>query len=177
MSKKIKDFEVAESSLIKGVFLFKVSKNIDNRGSLYTTFYKDVIEQYIPENLYFKHDKFSTSYHNVLRGIHGDTKSWKLVTCVYGEIVQVIVDRRKDSPTYNKWEKFVINADNQISILLPPGIGNAFYVNSETAVYHYKLAYPGEYFDAEDQFSVKWNDVEIGIEWPSFSPILSERDK
>ena len=44
-------------------------------------------------------------------------------------------------------------------------------------MYHYKLAYPGEYFDAEEQFSVKWNDAEIGIEWPSFSPILSERDK
>lgn len=72
---------------------------------------------------------------------------------------------------------FVINQDNPISILLPPGIGNAFYVNSEIAVYHYKLAYPGEYLDAEDQFSVKWNDSSLGIPWPTNSPLLSDRDK
>ena len=64
-----------------------------------------------------------------------------------------------------------------MSVLLPPGIGNAFYVRSEAAVYHYKLAYLGDYFDAADQFSVKWNDPEIAIEWPTNHPILSDRDK
>ena len=174
---QVKDFEIIKSSKIEGVICFKTSKNIDLRGSLYTTFYKEVMEEYLPENLEFKHDKFSTSYHNVLRGIHGDTKSWKLVTAVYGDIMQVIVDRRPDSPTYNQWEKFEINTDNPMSVLLPPGIGNAFYVRSEAAVYHYKLAYLGDYFDAADQFSVKWNDPEIAIEWPTNNPILSDRDK
>ncbi len=177
MSSKVKDFEITKSLVIDGVYIFKPSVNSDLRGTLYTTFHKDVFDEYLPEELYFKHDKFSKSLHNVLRGIHGDTKSWKLVTAVYGEIMQVVVDCRKDSPTYLKHEKFIINETNQLSVLLPPGIGNSFYVMSNEAIYHYKLAYLGEYLDAEDQFSVKWNDAAIGIEWPTLTPLLSDRDK
>lgn len=173
----INEFQIEHSDEIDGVIIFRPTINIDARGSLYTTFYKDVQEQFLPKGLYFKHDKFSTSKHNVLRGIHGDTKSWKLVSCVYGEITEVVVDLRPNSPTYGKWQKFIINKDNQMSVLLPPYMGNAFYVNSEEAVYHYKLAYLGEYFDANEQFSVKWNDPEIAIQWPTDSPTLSNRDK
>ena len=130
----------------------------------------------LPDDLYFKHDKFSTSMHNVLRGIHGDTKSWKLVTCVYGEIQQVVVDLREDSPTYLKWQDFIINGNNQQLILIPPYMGNAYYVNSSEAVYHYKLAYGDDYIDADEQFSVRWDDDTIGIKWMSDNPILSNRD-
>lgn len=177
MSSKVKDFEIVKSAIIDGVFTFKPSVNSDLRGTLFSTYHKDVFDSYLPKDLFFKHDKFSKSFNNVLRGIHGDSKSWKLVTAVYGEIMQVIVDCRKDSPTYLKHEKFIINEQNQISVLLPPGIGNSFYVMSEVAVYHYKLAYPGEYLDAEEQFSVKWDDPSIGIKWPTKNPILSGRDK
>lgn len=177
MSSKIKDFIISKSSLIEDVYIFKPSVHVDKRGTLYTSFHNDIFEKYLPKELNFKHDKFSQSLQTVLRGIHGDTKSWKLVTAVFGGVYQVIVDCRKESPTYLKWEKFVINEENPVSILLPPGIGNAFYVQSEIAVYHYKLAYPGEYLDAEDQFSVKWNDPQLAIEWPTKNPILSNRDK
>ncbi|MDD2268976.1 MAG: dTDP-4-dehydrorhamnose 3,5-epimerase family protein [Eubacteriales bacterium] len=173
----VRDFEIWKSEIIPDVVLFRTQKFSDLRGSLYTTFYKDVMENYLPDNLYFKHDKFAMTFHNCLRGIHGDTKSWKLVTSVFGEVYEVFVDLRPDSSTYKKWDKVLINQDNQISVLLPPGLGNSFYVTSEIAMYHYKLAYNGEYFDAKDQFSLKWNDPEIGIEWPSKSPMLSDRDK
>ena len=62
-------------------------------------------------------------------------------------------------------------------ILLPPGIGNAFFVKSESATYHYKLAYPGGYADADEQFTVSWNDPRIKVAWPNDAPILSDRDK
>jgi dTDP-4-dehydrorhamnose 3,5-epimerase len=61
-------------------------------------------------------------------------------------------------------------------LLIPPGFGSSFYVMSETAVVNYKWAYPGKYPDVEDQFTVKWNDPEIGVHWPTTNPILSERD-
>ena len=66
---------------------------------------------------------------------------------------------------------------NQKLILIPPNMGNAYYVSSENAVYHYKLAYDGDYIDADQQFSVRWNDERIGVVWPTLEPLLSERDK
>ncbi len=177
MSSKIKDFEIIESSIVQDVKIIIPSVHNDERGTLFTTFYKEVYTKLIPSDLEFKHDKFALTFQRVLRGIHGDNKSWKLVTAVYGEITQVVVDNRIDSPTYKKWESFKINGLNPKLILLPPGVGNAFYVHSTEALYHYKLAYSGEYFDAEDQFTLKWNDSEIGIEWPDNNPILSNRDK
>ena len=170
------EFDIQESTEISGVYILTPSVSEDARGNIWTSFLKGEVEELLPDDLFFKHDKFSTSKHNVLRGIHGDTKSWKLVTCVHGEIQQVVVDMRKDSPTYKQWQDFIINKDNQQLILIPPNMGNAYYVSSEEAVYHYKLAYNGDYIDADEQFSVKWNDEEINIKWISDTPILSHRD-
>jgi len=170
------DFDIQESTKIAGVYILKPSISEDTRGNIWTSFLKDEVEELLPTDLYFKHDKFSTSKHNVLRGIHGDTKSWKLVTCVHGEIQQVVVDCREDSPTYKQWQDFIINQDSQQLILLPPNMGNAYYVNSENAVYHYKLAYNGDYIDADEQFSLSWNDHSLGINWLSDNPFLSNRD-
>ena len=169
-------FDIKESTKIAGVYILTPSISKDSRGNIWTSFLKDEVEKLLPIDLYFKHDKFSTSKNNVLRGIHGDKKSWKLVTCVHGEIQQVVVDCRKDSPTYNQWQEFIINQNNQQLILIPPNMGNAYYVNSKNAVYHYKLAYNGDYIDADEQFSLSWNDDCIGINWLSDNPFLSNRD-
>lgn len=75
-----------------------------------------------------------------------------------------------------KHEKFKLNSENNMQILVPPGMGNSFYVHSDEAVYHYKLAYEGNYIDADEQFTFAWNDPKLGIDWPCENPILSERD-
>ena len=170
------EFDIQQSTEIDGVYILTPSISEDTRGNIWTSFLKDEVEELLPDDLHFKHDKFSTSEHNVLRGIHGDTKSWKLVTCVYGEIQQVIVDMRKESTTYKHWQSFTISQDSQQLILIPPNMGNAYYVKSSEAVYHYKLAYDGDYIDADEQFSINWNDDSIDIKWPSDNPILSNRD-
>jgi dTDP-4-dehydrorhamnose 3,5-epimerase len=170
------EFDINESTEISGVYIMRPSVSEDVRGNIWTSFLKDKVEVFLPDDLFFKHDKFSASKCNVLRGIHGDTKSWKLVTCVHGEVQQVVVDMRKDSPTYKQWQDFIISKDNQQLILIPPNMGNAYYVKSSEAIYHYKLAYSGDYIDADEQFSVKWNDNTIGINWMSDNPILSNRD-
>lgn len=169
-------FDIQESNHLKGVYIITPNKFRDLRGEIWTIFTDNDIGKLIPSNIKFKHDKIITSCHNVLRGIHGDIKTYKLVTCVFGEVHQVVVDCRKDSETYLKWEKFIINQDNQKIILIPPKMGNSYYVSSENAVYYYKLAYDGEYLDADDQFTYAWNDKQIGIDWPTQNPILSERD-
>ena len=171
------NFLITESKIIEGVFILKPTISNDIRGNIWTSFLRDEVENLLPKGLSFKHDKFSTSKQNVLRGIHGDEKSWKLVTCVYGTIQQVIVDCRKESLSYRKYELFEINQNNQLLILLPPKLGNAYFVNSDLAVYHYKLAYSGGYIDADKQFSFKWNDPLFNIKWKIKNPILSKRDK
>ena len=169
-------FDVERSSRVDSVMAFVPSINSDERGDIWTSFEKEFMEPYLPDGLFFKHDKFSQSQENVLRGIHGDVKSWKLVTCVMGKILQVVTDLRKDSPTFGQWQAYEIEKSQQKMVLIPPGFGNSYYVMEGPAVYHYKLAYPGEYLDAQDQFSVRWDDPEIGIEWSVDSPILSPRD-
>jgi len=171
------EFKIEKSQKIEGVQIISPSVSNDARGNIWTSFMKDDIEALLPEGLFFKHDKFSESKSNVLRGIHGDDKMWKLVTCVFGEVYQVVADLRKSSPTFMQWESFIINKEIQKLILIPPGVGNAYYVSSEKAVYHYKLAYPGEYFDINNQFTFPWNDERLGISWPTKTPFLSSRDK
>ena len=170
------EFDILESTEIKGVFILTPSISYDERGNIWTSFLKDKVESLLPDKIYFKHDKFSLSAKDVLRGIHGDNKSWKLVTCVYGEIQQVVVDMREHSATFKRWISFDISHKKQQLILIPPNMGNAYYVKSSEAVYHYKLAYNGEYIDADEQFSLSWNDESIGIKWFSNEPILSNRD-
>ncbi len=171
------DFAIENSKSISGVRIITPSVYDESRGSIWTSYNNSQIDTLIPNGLTFRHDKFSSSKNNVLRGIHGDHKSWKLVSCVYGGILQVVVDLRKDSSTYLEHECFHLGYDDRRMVLIPPGLGNAFYVKSETATYHYKLAYDGDYADAAEQFTVAWNDPRINIDWPTNDPILSGRDK
>ena len=145
----------------------------DYRGEIWTQ-WKD--GEY-PNNLKYNHDKVSTSKKHVLRGIHGDSKSWKLVECLYGELYFVTVDNRKDSSYFGKWEWMMLSDKKRQSILLPPGIGNGFLVMSEYSIFHYKWFYEGDYFDTDKQFTLKWNDPYLNINWPIDNPILQQRDK
>ncbi len=127
----------------------------DFRGELYT-FYKE--NDY---NLNFNHDKVSISRKNTLRGLHGDNKSWKLVTCLAGEIYLVIVDNRPDSPNYLKWDWKILTSKNRTQVLIPPMFANGHFILSKEATFFYKWSYPGKYPDVEDQFTLKWNDPKL----------------
>lgn len=143
----------------------------DFRGELYTLYKEN------DYNLNFNHDKVSISRKNTLRGLHGDNKSWKLVTCLAGEIYLVIVDNRPDSPNYLKWDWKILTSKNRIQVLIPPMFANGHFILSKEATFFYKWSYPGKYPDVDDQFTLKWNDPKLNITWPNFNPILSSRDK
>ena len=168
---------IFEASTLPEVKIIRHSKFSDHRGQLWTTFDENLNGIEVLKNLKFKHDKFAVNEKDVLRGVHGDDKSWKLVTVIHGSVFQVIVDCRIKSDLYLKYETFELRGNDPTSILIPPGFGNAFLSMSETSIYHYKLAYHGAYNDADRQFTVKWNDPRINIPWPIKNPILSERDK
>jgi dTDP-4-dehydrorhamnose 3,5-epimerase len=155
----------------KEVKVFEPSVHTDYRGDLWTVWNS------MTSSVSFNHDKVSTSRKHVLRGIHGDYKSTKLVTCLHGELYFVVVDNRKDSDTYLQWDHMILDDRTRKMVLLPPGFGNAFFVLSDNSVFFYKWAYEGSYPDVQDQFTLKWNDERLSINWPIEEPILQPRDK
>jgi dTDP-4-dehydrorhamnose 3,5-epimerase len=170
------EFVVEELKSINDVKIIRPNFATDIRGTIWSSYEDWLGQKILPKKITFRHDKFSKSKKNVLRGIHGDEKTWKLVSTVYGEIYQVIIDLRRSSSTFMQWKSFVINDTNKISLLIPPGIGNGYFVQSNESIYHYKLAYEGFYNDSNQQFSYRWNDKNLGVNWPVKKPILSERD-
>jgi len=172
-----KDYKIESSKVLPDVLIVKPSMNWDLRGSIYSSYNADFYPEFLPKKLDFKHDKFAQSKYNVLRGLHGDNKTWKLVSCVWGELYEVVVDMRPDSPTFKKWDAFKLSSEEYSQVLIPPGFVNGYYVKTEHAVFHYKLAYDGDYIDAGEQMTYLWNDPELGIEWPCIEPILQARDK
>ena len=171
-----KDFKVTKSEIIPEILIITPSMSWDLRGNIYSSYNYNFYKEFLPEGLDFIHDKFALSKHNVLRGLHGDNKTWKLVSCVYGELFEVVVDMRPESLTYKKWDVFKLDSKNYTQILIPPNFVNGYYVKSQQAVFHYKLAYKSEYIDAAEQITIKWNDPELNIKWPCDNPILQARD-
>ena len=152
--------------------IFKNKAFKDLRGYYWTSWKKEVIKK-----IKFKHDKFSLSKRNVLRGLHGDNKTCKLVSCPYGKFILVVVNCKKKSKNYLKWKSWTLSHDNGVQILIPPNYANGHLCLSKECLFHYKLSYKGSYLDADKQFSLKWNDPKIKIKWPIKKPILSSRDK
>jgi dTDP-4-dehydrorhamnose 3,5-epimerase len=144
----------------------------DFRGDLLTLWNRDKFEP----KLDFKHNKISTSRKHVLRGMHGDCKSWKLTSCLHGEMYFVVVDARPESANYLKWDSIILNDKSRKLILTPPRFAIGFLVLSDQALLNYMWAYDGAYADVDDQFTLKWDDSNINIYWPIDSPILSQRD-
>ena len=127
------------------------------------------------KSIIFKQDDISTSVKHTLRGLHGDDKTWKLVSCIYGSLLQVVVDMRESSDTYLEYDMFSINDKNRNQILIPPGFANGHLVMSDFGIFSYKQS--TLYGGASKQFTVKWNDPKLNIPWPIDNPILSSRDK
>ncbi len=154
------------------VILIKPDIFEDHRGRYIETFNKnDYRKNNI--NIDFVRDDISTSSKNVLRGLHYDNKTWKLIHCMYGTIYFVVADMRKDSQQYLKWQAFTLTSDNRHQVLVPPGFANGHYVLSDHCIFHYKMS---EYYDPENEIGVKWNDPKLSIYWPVKDPVLSEKD-
>jgi len=122
----------------------------------------------------FVQDDISVSTHGVLRGIHGDASTWKLISCLQGRFYLVVINNDPTSPQYREWEGFTLSDQNRLSILVPPRFGNGHYVLSEQAIFHYKQS---SYYDRAGQFTLAWDDPELGLWWPTRAPIVSQRDQ
>jgi dTDP-4-dehydrorhamnose 3,5-epimerase len=145
----------------------------DFRGN-YIELYNEALYREAGIGQVFVQDDISTSHRHVLRGIHGDRETWKLVSCLQGEFHLVVVNWNEDSPQFRRWEGFRLSAENHLQVLIPPGFGNGHVVLSEQAIFHYKQT---SYYNRAGQFTIRWNDPTFGFVWPVQDPILSQRDQ
>ncbi len=158
--------EITKAKL-DGVLVIKPGQSEDFRGS-YAELYNAGLYRKNGIEVDFVQDDICTSSKGVLRGIHGDDKTWKLVSCLWGRFYLVVVDPKK------QWESFVITESNRLQVLIPPKFGTGHLALVDKSVLYYKQS---TYYDPNGQFTLKWNDPKLGIWWPIKNPILSRRDE
>lgn len=160
---------------LKGVYIVEPYVIEDKRGWFMETYSAiktpEIACTFVQDNQSYSKEK------GILRGIHfqnGEYAQAKLVRVVRGIALDVAVDLRKGSPTYKQWVSVELSADNKKQLFIPRGFGHGFVTLSDNVEFVYKV---DNYYNAESDRSIKFNDPEIGVEWGVKNPILSEKDK
>ncbi len=171
---KAGDFEV-RTSRIPGVVIVRPQVHKDTRGFFVESFHKSRYEQAGIE-MTFVQDNHSRSRRGTLRGLHYQTRrpQGKLCRVVRGEVYDVTVDLRRDSPTLGRWCAVKLSETNRYQVFIPPGCAHGFCVLSDVADFLYKCT---DYYDPEFEETLLWNDPDLGIPWPVSDPLLSDKDK
>ncbi|HEX4965288.1 MAG TPA: dTDP-4-dehydrorhamnose 3,5-epimerase [Thermoanaerobaculia bacterium] len=147
----------------------------DGRGFFFEVYRQDKFEDAgLPGT--FVQDNQSFSKHGVVRGLHAQLTQpqGKLIRTLQGEIFDVAVDVRPDSPTFGKWVSAVLSGENNHQLWVPPGFVHGFCVTSEFATVQYKCT---DLYAPSDEIGVRWDDPEIGISWPVANPVLNAKDR
>jgi len=165
-------------TFINGVYIIEPTVFGDERGYFMETYHENEFKQ-AGIDITFVQDNQSKSKKGVLRGLHFQKTNpqGKLVRVIKGEVFDVAVDLRKDSSTYGKWEGVKLSEENKKQFYVPEGFAHGFLVLSDEAEFMYKCT---NFYDAEDEGGILWNDPNIGIKWPIKDInqiILSEKDK
>ena len=163
------------ATAISEVLLIEPKVFGDERGFFFESFNQRVWQEKTGIERNFVQDNHSRSCRGVLRGLHYQYPSWqgKLVLAIEGEIYDVVVDIRRDSPTFGKWYGITLNAQTHEQLYVPPGFAHGFCVLSDTARVLYKCT---NYYAPGQEYTLLWNDPDLGITWPVQNPILADKD-
>lgn len=159
---------------IPNCYEIQCEKRVDKRGYFVKTLHSDVYKG-LGLTTVFAEEYYSLSYQGVLRGLHFQTPPMdhtKVVYCVSGEVMDVVVDLRVGSPCYGKFETFLLSGKKSNMLYLPPGLAHGFYVLSQQAIMMYKVTTT---YSPENDSGIRWDSV--GIPWPNSKPIISPRDQ
>ncbi|MFB4338900.1 dTDP-4-dehydrorhamnose 3,5-epimerase [Pantoea sp. CS_6] len=163
---------------IPEVLIFEPQVFGDERGFFMESFNQKKFDEAVGKKIEFVQDNHSKSAKNVLRGLHYQIPPYsqgKLVRCVTGEVYDVAVDIRENSSYYGKWVGVHLSAENKRQLWIPEGFAHGFLVLSDSAEFLYKTT---NYYHAESDRGLMWNDPDIGIQWPLVnSPLLSDKDR
>ena len=161
---------------IQDVYLIKPKLFGDTRGYFMESYNKKAFEE-VGLNYTFVQENQSCSTKGVLRGLHFQIKhpQAKLVRVLSGEVYDVAVDLRHDSPTYGKWIGVLLTEENKKQLLIPRGFAHGFYVVSDKAVFSYLC---DDFYHPEDEGGILYNDADLNIDWPNLENIKqSEKDR
>ena len=167
---------IISKTKLTGVLKIKLDPFKDFRGKYLEIYNNNLLFKKTRKKIKFIQDDISVSKKNVLRGIHGDFKTWKLITCLDGGFTLLVVNNLKNHKEFKKYQFFNLSDKNNMQILVPPGFGNAHYVKTKKAIFHYKQS---TLYNRKSQFTINWKDSNYNIKWPFkiVNPIISERDK
>jgi dTDP-4-dehydrorhamnose 3,5-epimerase len=160
---------IKHSKEILGLQELELDTQQDNRGQIWPLYSK---YDFLPD---FVEDKISISTKDVLRGLHGDADTDKLITCLHGKIQLAVIDLRKHSETYLNCQTFILDEEVPRSVFVPKGCVNGHLCLSEKCIFYYKWS--KKYLGAEKQITIKYNDKSANIKWLTDNPILSDRDR
>ena len=161
---------------IDGLLILEPKVFADHRGFFYESYSQKTLAATGVDTV-FVQDNHSKSVKGALRGLHfqrGKFAQAKLVRCTAGEVYDVAVDLRRDSPTFKKWAGVTLSAENKKQFYIPKGFAHGFAVLSDTAEFQYKC---DAYYAPGEELGILWNDPELAIDWPINDPIISEKDK
>jgi len=164
------------SMSLDGIKLIEPKVFGDARGFFFESFNAREFAEQVEDDVTFVQDNHSRSARGVLRGLHYQIQhaQGKLVRVTEGEVFDVVVDLRRSSPTFGKWEGVVLSSENYRQLWIPAGFAHGFVVLSESAQFLYKTT---DYWYPEFERCLLWNDPRVGIEWPiEFEPILAAKD-
>ena len=162
-----------ETTRLEGVRVISPPTNFEDFRGSYVELYNKELFHKAGLTQDFIQDDISTSSKHVLRGIHGDQDTWKLVSCLEGSFYLLVVNQDESSPQFGKWESFTLSDRNRLQVLIPPKFGNGHVVLSDSAIFHYKQTTT---YNRASQFTILWNDPKFDFWWPVKTPILSQRD-
>ena len=161
-------------TILDSVRLIKPPTIFEDFRGHYVETYNERLYREAGIDQHFIQDDISVSRRHVLRGIHGDDKTWKLISCLQGSFYMVVINNDPESSQYRKWTSFTLSESNRLQVLVPPKFGNGHVVMSEQAIFHYKQTTD---YDRSGQFTLVWNDPALSIWWPVDNPIVSVRDQ
>jgi len=168
--------EVKET-FIPGLFEIQPVIHGDDRGWFIETFNTARYENLLGRKLEFVQDNMSMSSKGILRGLHFQSPPMsqaKLVSCVSGSVLDVVVDIRSDSPSYGKHYSTVLTSDRHNQLFIPRGMAHGFLALEDQTIFSYKC---DNYYSKEHEMTLKWDDQDLDIPWGIDSPIISEKDK
>jgi dTDP-4-dehydrorhamnose 3,5-epimerase len=165
-----------ESASLSGVLIFRPTPHTDARGFFSRTFDVEVVRSAGIDPTGFAQDSISRSHRGVIRGLHlrAGKGEAKLVRCSSGAIFDVVVDLRRDSPTYLRWESFTLTGDEQTSVYIPAGCAHGFQALTEPADISYRIDRP---HDPAEDVTIAHDEPSLAIRWPLPVTIMSERDR